>query len=121
MIPINLKEKFTLFDEYWTPKILGEFNGQLIKIAKLKGEFVWHNHPKEDELFMIVKGSLLIKYRDKEVHLKEGELHIVPKGVEHFPVAEHECWVLLIEPVGTGHTGDLTFEGTVVETAQHWI
>lgn len=88
MLPINLKEKFSLFDEYWTPKILGEFNGQLIKIAKLKGEFVWHAHENEDELFYIVKGNLEMRYRDKTIHLTSGDLHIVPKSTDHFPVAE---------------------------------
>lgn len=121
MLSIELKEKFNQFDEFWTPKILGEFNGQLIKIAKLKGEFVWHNHENEDELFFIVKGQLLMKYRDQQILLKEGELHIVPKGVEHFPVAKEECWVMLIEPKGTAHTGDIITEGTVPESNQEWI
>ncbi len=121
MLPINLKEKFELFEEYWTPKILGEFNGQLIKIAKLKGEFVWHAHENEDELFYIVKGELEIRYQDKSVTLNAGDLHIVPKATEHFPVAEKECWVMLIEPKGTAHTGDVITERTKNEDQQEWV
>lgn len=118
---IQLKDKFYLFDEYWTPKILGEFNGQLIKIAKLKGEFIWHNHENEDELFFIVKGQLLMKYKDKDVVLNEGDIHIVPKREEHLPIAENECWVMLIEPKGTNHTGKIVTEKTVEESKQDWI
>ncbi len=121
MIKSNLLEKFSLFEENWSPKIIAEANNQLIKLAKLKGEFVWHNHPDEDEIFFIVKGSLLIKYRDKEVHLQEGDIHVVPIGIDHFPVAEKECWVMLIEPKGTKHTGEITVEGTVKESDQEWI
>jgi len=121
MLPIHLKDKFKLFDEYWTPKILGEFNEQLIKIAKLKGEFIWHNHENEDELFFIVKGELLMKYRDSEVLLKQGDIHVVPKGMDHLPIAEKECWVLLIEPKGTSHTGSNITEKTVDESNQEWI
>ena len=106
MLSIELKEKFNQFDEFWTPKILGEFNGQLIKIAKLKGEFVWHNHENEDELFFIVKGQLLMKYRDQQILLKEGELHIVPKGVEHRPYAPKEAKIMIIEPRGVVNTGN---------------
>lgn len=121
MYSINLKEKFNLFDEQWTPKIIAETNGQLVKLAKLQGEFVWHNHEHEDELFYIVKGSLLLKFKDREVRLNEGELYIVPKGENHLPVAEEECWVMLIEPKGTKHTGEIKFEGTVNEEKQEWI
>ena len=121
MLPINLKEKFSLFNEYWTPKILGEFNGQLIKIAKLKGEFVWHAHENEDELFYLVKGNLEIRYRYKTIHLKSGDLHVVPKATEHFPVAEEECWVMLIEPKGTAHTGKINTDKTLKESELEWI
>ena len=93
MPSIQLKEKFELFDQYWTPKIIGECNGQLIKIAKLKGEFIWHNFENEDELFYIVKGKLLMRYRTKDVQLEEGEIHIVPKSIDHLLVADSECWV----------------------------
>ncbi len=119
--PINLLQKFGQFDEFWTPKILGEFNGQLIKIAKLKGEFVWHAHAQEDELFYIVNGSLEIKYRTHSVTLCEGEIHIVPRGTEHYPIAKDECWVMLIEPKGTAHTGSVQTKKTVDESNQEWI
>ncbi|MFV1884923.1 MAG: cupin domain-containing protein [Balneola sp.] len=121
MSSINLKEKFNLFDEQWTPKIIAETNGQLVKLAKLEGEFVWHNHEHEDELFYIVKGSLVLKFKDREVRLSEGELYVVPKGEDHLPIAEEECWVMLIEPKGTKHTGEIKFEGTVNEDKQERI
>lgn len=120
--PISIKEKFKLFDEYWTPKIIGEFNDQFVKIAKLKGDFVWHSHENEDELFYIVQGELVIHFRDnKKTLLKEGEMLIVPAGVEHFPVAEQECWVMLIEPKSTTHTGSVETAGTVAIKDQEWI
>ena len=118
---INLLKKFSQFNDQWSPKIIAECNGQLIKLAKIEGEFVWHNHPDEDEVFFIVKGKLLLKFRDKDVHLKEGELYVVPKGVDHFPVADQECWVMLIEPKGTKHTGETDFELSVDEKDQKWI
>ncbi len=121
MLAINLEEKFSHFDEYWTPKILGEFNGQLIKIAKLKGEFVWHAHEHEDELFYIVQGALEMRYRDKTIQLKTGDLHIVPKATQHFPVADEECWIMLIEPKGTAHTGNVITQKTKKEEEQEWI
>lgn len=97
--PANLKDKFKLFDEYWTPKIIAELNDQYVKLAKLKGEFVWHDHQNEDELFYVLKGKLLLKFRDRDdVLLSEGELFVVPAGVEHLPIAEEECWVMLVEP-----------------------
>ena len=121
MKAINLLEKLNSFEDQWSPKIIAESNDQLIKIAKIEGEFVWHNHPNEDEVFFIVKGNLLIKLRDKDIHLKEGELFVVPKGVDHFPVAKEECWVMLIEPKGTKHTGETDFEHSVSEEDQTWI
>ncbi len=121
MSSVNLKQKFELFDEHWTPKIIADTNGQLVKLAKLKGEFVWHNHADEDELFYIVKGKLLLRFKDRDVHLSEGELYVVPKGEDHLPIAERECWVMLIEPNGTKHTGEVNFEGTVEEKRQEWI
>ncbi|WP_409028922.1 cupin domain-containing protein [Gracilimonas sediminicola] len=121
-LPVNLTDKFKLFDEYWTPKIVEELNDQYIKLAKLKGEFVWHSHDHEDELFYIVKGQLKLKFRDnKEVILKEGEMYIVQAGVEHFPVAEQECWVMLMEPKSTLHTGSTKAEGSVAVEDQEWI
>ena len=110
---INLKEKLTLFSEHWTPKIVGELNEQYVKLAKVKGEMVWHDHENEDELFYIIKGQLLLKFRDKEVTLKEGDMYIVPRGVEHQPIAEEECHLLLFEPKSTAHTGDVESELTV--------
>lgn len=120
-IPVNLLQKFSQFNDQWSPKIIAESNGQLIKLAKLEGEFVWHNHAHEDEVFFIVKGKLLLRFRDKDVHLREGELYVVPKGVDHLPIADEECWVMLIEPKGTKHTGETKFDGTVEEENQEWI
>ena len=116
---INLKEKFSLFNVHWTPKIIGELNGQQVKIAKVKGEFVWHDHAREDELFMIIKGQLTIQLENKEVHLSEGEIYIVPKGVQHKPIAHEECWILLFEPKQTKHTGEVKDELTVEKN--DWI
>jgi mannose-6-phosphate isomerase-like protein (cupin superfamily) len=113
MDKVNLAEKFGLFDEYWSPKIIGELNGQYIKLAKLKGEFVWHDHEAEDELFLVVKGQMVMRLRDKEIVLEEGELLIVPRGVEHCPVAEQEVQILLFEPKSTLHTGNVETEKTV--------
>jgi len=110
---INLKEKFNQFNDHWSPKIVGELNGQEVKLAKLKGEFVWHDHKDEDEMFYIVKGELKIEFRDKIVTLKEGEMIIVPKGVEHKPIAEEEVWIMLFEPANIKHTGDVEHELTV--------
>ncbi len=113
MKAINLNEKFNLFTEHWSPKIIGELNGQEVKIAKVKGEFVWHNHQEEDELFFIIKGKLKIEFENKTVELNQGELLIVPKGVEHRPVAEEEVWLMLFEPANTKHTGEVKHELTV--------
>jgi len=119
MKKINLQEKFTLFSEYWTPKVIGELNGQQVKIAKVKGEFVWHDHATEDELFMVIKGQLKIKLEDKEIELTEGEVFIVPKGVQHKPIAEEECWILLFEPKQIKHTGEVKDAKTV--DVSEWI
>jgi mannose-6-phosphate isomerase-like protein (cupin superfamily) len=115
MNSVDLKEKFSLFDEYWKPKIAGELNGQYVKLAKLKGEFVWHQHENEDELFMVVKGNLKIKLRDKDIDLNEGQFFIIPRGVEHLPLAEEECHVLLFEPKSVLNTGNVKNEKTVEE------
>lgn len=104
---INLTEKFDQIHEYWKPYIAGELNGQLIKLDKLKGEFVWHHHENEDEMFLVVKGRFCIEFRDKSVSLKEGEFIIVPRGVEHKPVADEECWIVLFEPASTLNTGNV--------------
>jgi mannose-6-phosphate isomerase-like protein (cupin superfamily) len=104
--PINLNQKLTLFSEHWSPKIIAQLNDYHFKLAKVKGEFEWHNHPETDEAFIVVKGTLKILFRDGEVQLNEDEMYVVPKGVEHKPVAENECHIMLIEPAGTVNTGD---------------
>ncbi len=113
MQKVNLKEKFGLFNDYWRPKIAGELNGQYVKLVKLKDEFIWHQHEAEDELFLVVKGKLCLQLRDREVWLDEGEFFIVPRGVEHKPVAEAEVHVLLFEPMSTLNTGDKRNDRTV--------
>jgi mannose-6-phosphate isomerase-like protein (cupin superfamily) len=112
MDKINILEKFALFNEHWSPKILGELNGQQVKLAKFKGEFVFHKHDNEDELFMVIKGKFRMEYRDRTVDVNEGEILIVPRGVEHKPVAEEEVWVLLFEPASTLNTGNVINEKT---------
>ena len=109
---VNIKEKFTLFTDQWSPKIIGQLNGQDVKLAKLEGEFVWHDHKNEDELFYIIEGTLSIEFRDKMVTLEEGEMLIIPKGIEHKPIAKEEVWVLLVEPSNIKHTGDVKHELT---------
>lgn len=103
---VNISEKLSLFSEYWSPKIVGRLNGQEVKLAKLKGEFVWHKHDNEDEMFYVLKGRLKIEFRDGEVELAENEFLVVPKGVEHKPVADEEAAVMLFEPRTTVNTGD---------------
>jgi mannose-6-phosphate isomerase-like protein (cupin superfamily) len=115
MPKINLAEKFALFSEHWQPKIVGELNGQHVKLAKFQGEFVWHSHEHEDELFLVVAGRFRMELRDGNVELEAGELFIVPRGVEHRPVADEEVHVLLFEPAGTLNTGTAGGERTVRE------
>ena len=110
---VNIKDKFGQFDEHWSPKRVGQLNGQQILLAKLKGEFVFHKHDDEDELFMVMKGQLKLELRDQTVVINPGEFYIVPKGVEHKPVAEDETYLLLFEPMSTQHTGDVKSEITV--------
>ena len=112
---VNLDEKFGLFEDYWSPKIAGSLNDCHVKLVKLKGEFVWHHHDEEDELFLVVRGRMTIRLRDGDVHLSEGEFVIVPRGVEHLPVTEEEAHVLLLEPRSTLNTGNVTNERTVAE------
>lgn len=109
---INLKEKFNLFTEQWSPKIIGQLNGQDVKLAKIEGEFIWHDHAQEDELFYIIKGSLQIEFRESIITLNEGEMLVIPKGVEHKPIAKEEVWVLLFEPSNIKHTGEVQHELT---------
>ncbi len=113
MEKINLAQKFSQFSEYWTPKIIGELNGQHVKVVKLKGEFVSHHHDNEDELFLVLKGKLAIEFNDRTIEANEGELIIIPKGTEHRPVAREEAHVLLFEPASTLNTGNLNNEVTV--------
>jgi mannose-6-phosphate isomerase-like protein (cupin superfamily) len=112
MEKINLLQKYSLFSDHWSPKIIGELNGQHIKLSKFQGEFVWHKHDNEDEAFFVMKGSFNMELRDKIIVLNEGDMLIVPKGVEHRPVAENEVWVMLFEPAGTLNTGDVVDERT---------
>ncbi len=113
MEKVNIYDKLNLFTEHWSPKIIGEVNEAYVKIAKLKGKFLWHAHENEDEMFYVLKGILVIKFRDKDVELSEGEFIIIPKGVEHMPVAENEVHVMLIEAKSTLNTGDVINERTV--------
>lgn len=113
MDTVNLAQKFSTFSDHWSPKIAAELNDSHIKLAKLKGEFVWHHHDNEDELFLVVKGRLLIKLRDRDLWVNEGEFVVIPKGVEHLPVAQDEVHVVLIEPKTTLNTGNLQNERTV--------
>ncbi|MCP9752726.1 cupin domain-containing protein [Ferruginibacter sp. HRS2-29] len=108
MNKVNINEKFSLFTDLWSPKIAGELNGQHVKLVKVKGEFVWHKHDHEDELFLVIKGVLTIEFRDRTETIHENEFIIVPRGVEHRPVAPDEAWVLLFEPKETLNTGDTT-------------
>ncbi|HZG99851.1 MAG TPA: cupin domain-containing protein [Flavisolibacter sp.] len=112
MEKINLAEKFSLFTEHWSPKIVGELNGQQVKLVKFQGEFVWHQHEHEDELFYVVQGAFNMEFRDKIITLKEGEFLVVPRGVEHRPVAENEVYVMLFEPATTLNTGNVINEKT---------
>ena len=112
---VNLREKFEGFTEYWTPKIVGELNSQFVKLAKFKGEFVMHQHEKEDELFLVVQGELFIELETETLHLRPGEFVVIPRGVEHKPYALEEVHVLLFEPISTLNTGNVTGEQTVVD------
>lgn len=105
---VDVESKFDDIVEYWSPKVVGRVNDQFVKIAKLKGEFVWHAHEAEDELFFVIRGRLRIQLEQGEVHLGPGQFVVIPRGVRHNPVAAEECWVLLIETVTTLHTGDVT-------------
>ncbi len=116
---VNLTKKFSLVSELWDPKIIAQLNDYQLKIAKIKGDFVWHSHPETDELFLVVNGELDIHLRDGLLHLKPGELCVIPRGVEHRPAAEKECQILLVEPGGTLNTGDAGGDMTIEETS--WI
>jgi mannose-6-phosphate isomerase-like protein (cupin superfamily) len=115
----NLKEKLALFSEHWSPKIVAQMNDYHFKIAKVLGEFTWHDHPETDEVFIVLSGQLEIQFRDGSVTLYEGEMFVVPKGLEHKPVARNECHIMLIEPAGTVNTGDIVNERTAANDV--WI
>lgn len=110
---VNINNKLAQFTEHWSPRIVGEVNDCAVKLAKLKGEFVWHSHANEDEMFFVIKGMLRMKLRDRELIVNEGEFVIIPRGAEHLPVADEEVHVMLFEPKGTLNTGDVTNERTV--------
>ena len=115
---VNIDQKFNLFDEYWSPKIVGQLNEFYVKLVKLKGEFVWHHHEAEDEMFFVVKGELIMKLRDKDISIDEGEFIIIPKGVEHLPMAKGEVQIMLFEPKSTVNTGNIVNDRTVTN---QWI
>lgn len=115
MNKVNLAEKFRLFSEHWSPKIVGCLNAQHVKLVKFRGAFVWHHHETEDELFLVIKGRFRMEFRDRDVWLEEGEFLIVPRGTEHRPVAEEEVHVMLFEPMGTLNTGNVESERTRAE------
>ena len=112
---VDLRQKLSLFEERWSPRVVAALNGQEVKLVKLEGEFVWHSHAEEDELFLVLEGTLRMELRDRTIELTPGQLLVVPRGVEHRPVAEREVHVLLFEPAGTLNTGDVRNERTVEE------
>jgi mannose-6-phosphate isomerase-like protein (cupin superfamily) len=113
MEKINIEEKLSLFNEYWSPKIIGEVNESYVKVAKFKGDFIWHIHENEDEMFYVLKGVLTMKFREKDVQINEGECIVIPKGIEHMPVAEDEVHVMLVESKTTLNTGNVVNERTI--------
>lgn len=112
MTAVNFEEKLSQFDDQWSPKIVSSFNGHDVMVVKARGEFEWHSHPDTDDLFLVLKGKLTIKLRDGDVHLSPGELYVVPKGVEHCPVAEGEVHMIIMEPADTPNTGDTATAAT---------
>ena len=116
MVPkVNLEEKFASFSEHWSPKVAGELNGQQVKLVKFLGDFVWHSHESEDELFWVVRGRFRMDYRDRSEWIEEGEFVVVPRGVEHKPFADEEVWVVLFEPASTLNTGSAGGDRTIVD------
>ncbi len=120
MEKINLKEKLDLFTEHWTPKVVTELNDYQVKLVKIKGDFVWHNHEDTDELFYVIEGEMKIEFEDKTIELSAGEMYVVPKGVNHKPCAENECKVMLIEPRGVVNTGDAS-KGDFTAPNDDWV
>jgi len=121
MSKINLDEKFALFNQQWTPKVIAESNNQLVKIAKGSGELVWHKHDNEDELFIVFKGQLTLQLRAENIILNPGEMYVIPKGVEHCPKAQPDTHFMMIEPASTAHTGSTVSDRTVSSQQQEWI
>jgi mannose-6-phosphate isomerase-like protein (cupin superfamily) len=119
MDKVNLSEKLALINEHWSPRIVGQLNGQHVKLVKFQGEFLWHHHEDEDELFLVVKGRFRMEFRDRQVWLEEGDLIVVPRKTEHRPVAEEEAHVLLFEPASTLNTGNIRGERTIEQPA--WV
>ena len=115
MDKVNIAQKLSLFDEHWSPRIVGEINESFVKLAKISGEFVWHKHDNEDELFFVVSGRMRMEFRDRSLDVGEGEMIVVPRGIEHRPVADEEVHLLLFEPAGTLNTGNVVNERTVRE------
>ena len=109
---INIKEKFLKFSEHWSPKVIAELNDYQFKLAKIKGEFIWHKHDETDEVFIIIEGKMMIEFRDKKVELMEGDMYVVPKGVDHRPYSKNECKIMLVEPKGVVNTGNSISELT---------
>lgn len=118
-LPINFKDKFSKFSEHWSPRVIAELNDYQFKLVKVEGEFVWHDHPDTDEVFIVLEGTLNIEFRDGKVTLNPGEMFVVPKGVEHRPSANNECKVLLVEPKGVVNTGDT--EGNLTAKNNVWV
>ena len=116
---VNISDKFSRIPDQWDPKIIAQLNDYHFKIAKIQGEFVWHSHPETDEVFIVVDGEMVIHLREEDLKLKQGEMCVIPKGVEHKPAAENECQIMMVEPAGTLNTGDAGGERTIEETA--WI
>lgn len=119
MHAISLEDKFSLFQEHWSPKVIAALNDYQVKLAKIQGTFVRHNHPETDELFLVVSGEMILHLDDRQVHLKAGELYVVPKGVYHWPEAQNECHLLLVEPQGVVNTGES--EGNLTAPQNVWI
>lgn len=115
---INIEQKLSLFTEHWSPKVIAQMNDYVFKLAKIQGEFIWHSHPETDEVFIVLEGSLVIDFRDDRIELNQGEMCVVPRGIEHKPSAKHECHIMVIEPAGTVNTGDAEGDKTVDEV---WI
>jgi mannose-6-phosphate isomerase-like protein (cupin superfamily) len=119
MVKINLQDKFSKFSEQWTPKVIAEMNDYQFKLVKIEGEFVWHNHDDTDEVFIVIEGKMFIEFEDETIELNQGEMYVVPKGVQHKPYAEQECKVMLVEPKGVVNTGEAS--GDLTAQNDIWI